>query len=465
MNPTPRELLDAAAGTRIPADINLTPRILQSVRRIDNSPNNWRTFMQTLRAKPALMILFVLLALALLSGAAYAIGRSLGYIPGVGIIEQGAPIRVLAEPVSQTREGITVTITNAILASDKTIITYSVENLPEHGPSSLEMWEQAIASTESVLGCYEAESIHLPNGSLLTPQSITRNLLPDGHLETRIIYPANIPTRFEQARFLLGCFGESFLGKVPENRSMPLYFVSAPPDLTVFPVVAPNSHDASAFTDGLILEKVVDTETGYVLVGKIDSSDLPYNAQAVGMGQWPRVTDANGMELTHRFANDVYATTSEAPVHWALEIIGKEQAWPVTIHIEAARAEMPELAAQFTFDAGSNPQPGQEWLLNQDVPMGDFIIRVNKITFTGTGYTFEMSVPDDVDMVHLRIPGTFPSGRGSTRDYETQGKLVAYVEYNKPPTGSLTVSLYSPTLTVPGDWRLQWQPENAPSLP
>ncbi len=48
--------------------------------------------------------------LALLSGVAYAIGRSLGYIPGTGIVEQGAPIRVLAEPVSLTRDGITLTI-------------------------------------------------------------------------------------------------------------------------------------------------------------------------------------------------------------------------------------------------------------------------------------------------------------------------------------------------------------------
>ena len=147
MNPTPRELLDAAAGTRIPDNYNLFPVILEQASSLpskspknrktekpENSttgkPENRNTLMQTLRAKPALMILFVVLALALLSGAAYAIGRSLGYIPGVGIIEQGAPIRVLAEPVSQTREGITLTVDQAYLTPERTILSYTVSGIP-----------------------------------------------------------------------------------------------------------------------------------------------------------------------------------------------------------------------------------------------------------------------------------------------------------------------------------------------
>ena len=43
---------------------------------------------------PCACILIVLVALSLLTGIAYAIGRSLGYIPGVGLVEQGAEIRV-----------------------------------------------------------------------------------------------------------------------------------------------------------------------------------------------------------------------------------------------------------------------------------------------------------------------------------------------------------------------------------
>ena len=116
-------ILDAVAADFIPADVNLLPQIAARFER--------KTLMQTLRARPALMILLVLLALGLLTGAAYAIGRSLGYIPGVGLVEQGASIRVLAEPVSLTRDGITLTVEKAFLTADKTTLTYSVDGIPQ----------------------------------------------------------------------------------------------------------------------------------------------------------------------------------------------------------------------------------------------------------------------------------------------------------------------------------------------
>jgi hypothetical protein len=416
-----------------------------------------RTFMQTLRAKPALMILFVLLALALLSGAAYAIGRSLGYIPGVGIIEQGAPIRVLAEPVSQTREGITVTVTSATLAPDKTVITFTIENIP---------WE-ALSHQENVPGCYEQENLRLPDGSLLIPQSGSGGMDTSGRWETRMVYSA-IPSQFNEAEFLLACIRETLPGKAPENWNLPLRFIPAPPDLTVLPVVeipvpesSPHGNNESAPAEGLILEKVIETDNGYILVGKFRSGSLPVNAQALGVSQWPRVTDANGVELPYRTANDVDVvsmTMGEFP--WTLEIIGKAQAWPLTIHLEAVDAQTFDLAAQFTFDTGPNPQPGQEWLLNQDVPLGNFTVRVNKVIFTGTGYSFEMSAPDEVRGVYLDILDTSPLGTGGGQD--GRGLLITNVDYDQPPSGLLTISLSAPTLTVRGDWTLQWQPENAP---
>ena len=86
--------------------------------------------MQTLRARPALALIVILLALSLLTGVVYAIGKSLGYIPGVGIIDLSAPLRVLAEPVTVTREGITLTVTQAVLSADKTVVFVKVEGVP-----------------------------------------------------------------------------------------------------------------------------------------------------------------------------------------------------------------------------------------------------------------------------------------------------------------------------------------------
>lgn len=413
--------------------------------------------MQTLRAKPAWMILFVLLALALLSGVVYAVSRSLGYIPGVGMVEQGAPIRVLAEPVTLTREGMTVTVTSATLAPDKTVITYTIENVP---------WE-ALSHQEDVPGCYAEGQIRLPNGSLLVPQSGGGGMSAEGKWETRMVYSA-IPPQFNEAEFLLDCIQGTLPGKAPENWRLSLRFVPAPPDLTIVPVVeiatptpAPQAIGAATPAEGLILEKVIETGSGYILVGKFRASGLPTNAQPLGFSQWPRVTDANGVELPYRTANDVdaiSATMGEFP--WTLEILGKEQAWPLTIHLEAVDAQAFDLSAQFIFDTGPNPQPGQEWLVNQNVPLGDFTVRVEKVTFTGAGYSFEMSAPPEVRSVNLEILDTNPiSGSGGN---DGRGRLTASVDYDQPPTGPLNIRLYAPTLTIRGGWSLQWQPENAP---
>ncbi len=465
MNPTPRQILDTAAATRIPDNFNLLPALLEQAsaqnrkpakpeNRSTGEPKNWRTFMQTLRAKPALMILFVLLALALLSGVVYAVSRSLGYIPGVGIVEQGASLRVLAEPVSQTREGITVTVTSATLAADKTVITYTIENVP---------WE-ALSHREDVPGCYAEGQIRLPNGSLLVPQGGGGGMDGSGRWETRMVYSA-IPPQFSEAEFLLDCIRETLPGKAPENWKLLLRFIPAPPDLTIVPVIevpTPNlpATGESAPTEGLILEKVIETESGYILVGKFRASGLPASAQALGYSQWPRVTDANGVELPYRTANDVDAiSTTRGEFPWTLEIIGKAQAWPLTIHLEAVDAQVSDLSAQFIFDAGPNPQPGQEWSLNQDVPLGDFTVRVEKVVFTGAGYYFEMTAPPEVRSVNLEILDTSPLGGSGGND--GRGLLTASVDYAQPPTGPLNILLYAPILTARGDWRLQWQPENA----
>ena len=366
MNPTPRQILDTAAATRIPDSLNLLTSILERAsaqNRKTAKPENRNTLMQTLRAKPALMILFVLLALALLSGVVYAVSRSLGYIPGVGIVEQGASLRILAEPVSQTREGITVTVTSVTLAPDKTVITYTIENIP---------WE-ALSHREDVPGCYAEGQIRLPNGSLLVPQSGGGGMSADGKWETRMVYSA-IPPQFNEAEFLLDCIRETLPGKAPENWKLTLRFIPAPPGLTIMPVVeiptpapSPQANGESAPAEGLILEQVIETESGYILVGKFRASGLPASAQALGYSQWPRVTDANGVELPYRTANDVDAiSTTIGEFPWTLEIVGKAQAWPLTIHLEGVDAQASDLSAQFTFDTGPNPQPGQEWSLNQD---------------------------------------------------------------------------------------------------
>jgi hypothetical protein len=118
MKPTPRELLDAAARTRVPDNLNLYPRLSAQLER--------KTFMQSLRAKPALLILSVLLALILLTGVAYAVGRLAGFIPRFGFTGDTSTVYVLQEPTQVEHDGVTIRVENAVSTEDKFRISFSL---------------------------------------------------------------------------------------------------------------------------------------------------------------------------------------------------------------------------------------------------------------------------------------------------------------------------------------------------
>ena len=88
------------------------------------------TFTQTLRTRPLIAALIVLLILLLLSGVAYALGKALGYVPGYGLMEQNVQMLALDKPVTQTRDGVTITIEEMAFTADRLYSTITIENIP-----------------------------------------------------------------------------------------------------------------------------------------------------------------------------------------------------------------------------------------------------------------------------------------------------------------------------------------------
>jgi len=93
-------------------------------------------WMMTLRTRPLMAIVLALLTLLALTSVAYAIGKSLGYIPGIGLVNQDVPIRVLAEPVTTSHNGIIFTIMQIVADSERTTVFYSI-NAPQPTPGPL----------------------------------------------------------------------------------------------------------------------------------------------------------------------------------------------------------------------------------------------------------------------------------------------------------------------------------------
>lgn len=170
------------------------------------------------------LALLALLAIFLVIGpqrVLAAFHQVFGYLPGVGIVERSAPIRVLAEPVSLTRDDITLTVTDANLTADKTVVVFTLENVP---------WS-ALSHDESVSGCSGVAELSLPDGTVL-------QIVEGGGAmgKTRLAY-APLPPEVDKATFILPCIQNTLPGKAPEYWELPLHFKSAPPGLTVAPVI------------------------------------------------------------------------------------------------------------------------------------------------------------------------------------------------------------------------------------
>src|SRR5215208_7707856 len=114
-----KDVLDKIAHRAVSEEINLWPNISIQFER--------KPALMTLRTRPLMAILIVLLILLVLSSAVYALGRAFGYNPGIGVVEQSSSMRMLEAPAPLEREGIRVTVTNVIASSASTSIRFQVE--------------------------------------------------------------------------------------------------------------------------------------------------------------------------------------------------------------------------------------------------------------------------------------------------------------------------------------------------
>ena len=296
-----KDVLEFVAQRDVPASENLWPRIAAKVER--KSP------VKILRT-----VVIVLLILLVLSGVAYALGRSLGYIPGLGIVDQNAPMLMLAEPVSQTRDGITVTVEKVIVIDGNARVVFKVEGLSSDKFSFLEPLDS----------CMEQEELRFPNGD---PAQIvggsSSSLLETGSgFESDYKY-APVPVGVEDATLFIPCIhGALTPGVLPENWELPLHFIPAPPDvaLTMMPVIetTPSSEPQAATSippvestlaanpdNPLVITQFIDTGDSYILIGEFNP---PAPSQA---GEWRSelldmdLIDKNGEQIDWQPPSDI----------------------------------------------------------------------------------------------------------------------------------------------------------------
>jgi hypothetical protein len=421
----------------------------------------------------AVIFLLVISILAIGPQRVYAeVARWLGYLPEVGLVDKNSSIRVLAEPVSITRDGVTMSITSATLTSDKSVLNYGASGVPL---SAYPVGENTAG------GCIENDYFLLPDGSKL---AVANEMGP-------------IPADVNQVTLIIPCIANTLPGTVPTDWELPIRFVPAPPDMTIIPVIqiqatalpSPQADSPTAAENPLAITQVLDIGDHYVIMGEFRYDALGKKAKLAhdnvfSDGSWVvvkdvKIIDAVGQETSVAPSDGIDSTlmaivpTPSRPdaAQWNYQA-DKIFVPPLTIeyNVEDITPVGAAVQAEFEFDAGPDPQNGEEWDVKKDFTLGGYAIHLDSITFSSNfGYEFRFTVDHgaSANAISVDLPGyTQNCGGGSGGDdfpdSFTETFCVTKPGAGKFPTGKLTATLNFQTLKrTDKTYQVQWNPDSS----
>ena len=437
------------------AKLSIEKQMIKPIRKFRTTRLVWGVII-------ALLILAAIL-LATSPTVVTALKRLLGYIPGVGVVEQGPSLRVLAKPTSVERDGIRMTVEEAVADSTHTIVRFKVEWL---NPPSTEGERDT-----SCVGGYP--NLTLANGSLLSEGRTTgKDIWDTGYSYSLEFSP--LPADQTEAIFVDPCLVSLFPGPLPQNWKIPLHFKPAD-KLNLAPVVevptaspiptqpATASQPAQTYGISLVLDKVVELETGYIFMGHVSWTDPNVRPYGVAMtSDYPmKLTDSSGQAIPLEETQSELST-NEKQMLWAYQSTGKGTG-PLTLTVDTMLVDLATEKSSFQFDPGPDPQANQVWPLNLDVGAGGHTIHILSAGLADIPgqipvkvLTFTMQSDPAVGMVSLTdMDHPLPSGGGGGG--LEPGPFTSSVYYDgRLPVGPLNIAVTDVTLKVNGPWQVTW---------
>ena len=446
-------ILQGIANEGVPPEkVDLWPRVRKELKRMRPAHRKPMSRLKTRVALPVFIIVVVVTLSLILVGPDRALASLrglLGYIPGIGLVDESGGLRVLDEAVSLERDGITVTVEQVVLDSTQTVVIYRADGIPS----------EAYPRTEDAPFCSLPPQLRLSDGSILRIGSGQGGGWASGY-ESRLVFPAVSP-ELNDAIFFVPCLSDTSPGAAPENWEVALHFIPAPPDVTIVPVFEiPSSPEATVTHEeaedmGLYLENVIELEGTYILAGTFrQNMDLP-GAMVMGFSIWPEIVDVNGLGLPYEIPSELDLVSQEMGVFpWAYEI-PKGFASPLTITLESVDVEFPA-DATFQFDVGADPQVGQEWMLDQEFELSGHVIHFISAVRLENGYEFNFRSDTSVSGVSVEDTAYAPVGGFGEGQL---GAFTAGFEYIDPvPAGLLEFRIRGLMARHSGPWTLTWDP-------
>ncbi len=321
--------------------------------------------------------------------------------------------------------------------------------------------------------------ISLSDGSKL--QDMSMGVTPgSGSYQFEATY-SPMPSNVQNVTFNLDCLWQTSEGSSLWTFEIPLRLTAnANVDLTIAPVVeipaeiSPNAEpgveDRSSLNGNMVVNEIIPLEDGYILQGSLTVK--PENGLIVdifnGYLEDATILDANNLPLMPAMVPGDFIVESNEPgsdqYHWAIQVNGTDIAWPLTITVNSIPAVTePYPTATFQVDVGEIPVPGQEWVIEKDVPLGPKMVHVvsmkrvqNPVGMNGYEITF---ISDPSLSFSFGIEGGVATGGGGQGGGVDGDRITITRSYKgEVPTGVLTVQLDGQGIkSIPGPWQVTLQ--------
>jgi hypothetical protein len=430
----------------------------------------------------SLAAFLVLAACVLIVGpanVATAIREALGYIPGFGVVHTTG-LRLLAEPVTVSRDGVSVMVKSVIADSTQTMVKYEITglDLPNTEPGT----------SPDPSACFTQPILRLPDGDELTSTGgggmSTENSFDGGNQ-----FPP-LPNDFDDAALVFSCLPGTLPGTAPENWVIPFHLVRNPIAPTVFPVQPMDTPSAESFPPtqasqtnpfqnqiSIAIGSIVEVEDGFILMGTIRTSSDRYTIDPFFPPGAIEIRDSTGAEIPAEMAsvgNDNLAQSENPlmPSKWAYKIQGKYFHGPLTLTLKWV-AVSPVDPITLTVDMGAHPQLGQTWTLNQPLDLlgamaivqsAEYVVRDDMGPQRMQGLEFSVQLPEEIEGLQLNYWDPDPHGEGVTslNDGFKHGQEVVRIGFLTTIPISGPVVADANVIFVDGPWTAEWNPPAVP---
>jgi len=480
-----RSLFKVLADEAVPpSGVHIWPAVQQAYK----NRLNHKSYQDRTTKKFALFLagsVAVVLAIIFLVGpqnVVAAFRNLMGYLPGIGFVQNVDQAYVLSEPVALERDGIMVTILEAYADSEQTVVVYQVQGLPASSSS------ETVAPLSPYLVLQDGSKVELTHGD---------GGGKDGYWRERLGFPL-LGTNVESVTLVIPRLRNQSAGAAPENWQLVFQLVPASesahlqPLLVLTPVPGTDQVDTKDVatstnpsaepisTTSLSLSSTPDPFTSMVQHGvklRIDSVSQAKVGIILGMtlqwedpkwrlgSPWGRndsftVTDAKGNLLAVTQGEPpVVPSNSDQQFDSQIFTLPSNSDGPYTVTLKTVdfRANG---QGSFPFDPGSSPQIGQEWSVDQTVTIGGHDLHVIAARILPGGreqscLQFDIGVDAGVRSLALSDYANFDHVRGANATWNSGNDLIqTAVCYDVLPPGQLSIQVDSLFFTINGPWQI-----------